>query len=153
MKNKNRISILVMVVYMTACGPQKNVINKDKNESESVIYLNENTYLLTETANDKTYGYEKSNPIKVGGVNENSGPRNERRFLNALLGPNGEEVKYYRDGSCCAFKTPNGIIDNYGMLDKYRISWKGNKDTLDIFINMYDKENLKIPMGLTAKKK
>jgi hypothetical protein len=88
----------------------------------------------------------------VGGSNESSGPRSERRFLNALLGPNGEEVKYFRAGSCCPFKTPNGILDT-GLLDRYRVSWTGSKDTLDIFINMYDKGDLQIPVGLTARTK
>lgn len=116
-----------------------------------VEFIDENTYLLVEQTDDGTYGYKRSNPVKVGGSNESSGPRNERRFLNALLGPNGEEIRYFREGSCCVFKTPNGLIDNSGMLDKYRISWVGSKDTLDIYINLYDKGDLKIPVGLTAR--
>jgi hypothetical protein len=39
------------------------------------------------------------------------------------------------------------------MLDVYRIYWTGGKDTLDIYINMYDKGDLQIPVGLTAKGK
>jgi hypothetical protein len=89
----------------------------------------------------------------VGGSKESSGPRNERRFLNSLSGPNGEDVQYFRAGSCCAFKTPNGLMDNTGMLDRYRLTWTGSSDTLNIYINMYDKGNLMIPAGLTAKKK
>ncbi|QHT72044.1 2-dehydro-3-deoxyphosphooctonate aldolase [Rhodocytophaga rosea] len=107
---------------------------------------------MTESANDKTYGYEKGNPVKVGGSKENSGPKNQRRFLNGLLGPNGEQIKYYRAGSCCGFKTPNGLFDNIGLLDLYKVYWDGS-DTLNIYINLYDKGDLMIPVGLTAKQK
>lgn len=128
--------------------------NKGKGDdrTKTVTLLDENTFLITDTTDDKTYGYDKTNPVKVGGSKESSGPKNERRYLNGLLGPNGEEIKYFRAGSCCAFKTPNGMIDNTGLLDRYRVFWKGSQDTLNIYINMYDKGDLKIPVGLTAKK-
>jgi hypothetical protein len=106
---------------------------------------------LTDATDDKTYGFEKSNPVKVGGSIE-SGARNERRFLNALLGPNGEETTYFRAGSCCEFKTPNGLIGNMGLLDRYKLTWTGSSDTLNIYINMYDQGDLMISVGLTAKK-
>jgi hypothetical protein len=38
------------------------------------------------------------------------------------------------------------------MLDHYRVYWDGGLDTLNIFINMYYKGDLFIPVGLTAKK-
>ncbi|HMP92397.1 MAG TPA: hypothetical protein PKD90_05965 [Phnomibacter sp.] len=117
-----------------------------------VAYLSSNAYLITETTTDKTYGYTAGNPIMVGGMKESSGPMNERRYLNGLLGPNGEEIEYYRRGSCCAFKTPNGMLNDMGLLDTYKVYWKGCTDTLTLFLNMYDKGNLKIPVGLTAKK-
>jgi hypothetical protein len=90
--------------------------------------------------------------VKVGSK-DGTGPQNERRFLNALLGPNGEDIRYLRAGSCCPFKTPNGILDGAGLLDRYRIYWTGGKDTLDIYINMYDQGDLMIPTGLTAKQR
>ena len=111
--------------------------------------IDERTYLLTEATDDKTYAYTKSNPVKVGGLS----PSNERRFLNALLGPNGEPIWYNRAGSCCPFKTPNGMMENTGLLDIYLVNWSGSKDTLTIYINMYDEGDLKIPVGLLAKKK
>lgn len=153
----NRILISFGLIIFAGCASQKNTSSKEGGRGDTrttpVEFLDENTYLLTELSEDKSYGFDKSNPVKVGGSNESSGPRNERRFLNALLGPNGEELKYFRAGSCCAFKTPNGAFDNTGMLDNYRVTWTGADDTLNIFINMYDKGDLKIPVGLTAKRK
>jgi hypothetical protein len=153
----SRLAVTIGLIILLGCTSQKSSIAPAKKQGDTrtkpVELLDDNTYLLSEKADDKSYAYNKSNPVKVGGSNESSGPKNERRFLNALLGPNGEEVKYFRAGSCCAFKTPNGLINNTGMLDRYIITWVGTRDTLDIFINMYDRGDLKIPVGLTAKEK
>jgi hypothetical protein len=152
----NKFLLLVSLLIIVSCSNSKKVSSNSSSSSNQgkgdtrttkVEMLDNETYLLTEKTDDKTYGFEQSNPIKVG---ERS-PQNERRFLNALLGPNGETVKYFRAGSCCGFKTPNGTIGNMGLLDLYRVFWDGNKDTLNIYINMYDKGDLKIPVGFTAK--
>lgn len=144
-----------MLISVFGCGSQKSASTKSikgDTRTKEIQFLDDNTYLLTETTTDKTYGFDKSNPIKVGGSRESLGPRNERRFLNALLGPNGEKVTYYRTGSCCSFKTPNGM-NNLGLLDRYKVTWNGSSDTLHIYINMYDKGDLFIPVGFTAKNK
>lgn len=56
---------------------------------------NDQTFLLKKISKDPTYGYSSTKPIKVGGAYEGVGPLNQRRFLNALIGPNGEPVQYY----------------------------------------------------------
>jgi len=112
--------------------------------------VDDNTFLITELSTDKTYGTEK-NPIKVGG-DENSGPSNERRFLNALAGPNGEKISYTRKGSCCHFETPNGFMGG-GLLDMYEITWPGQKKPVMLYINMYDPGELKCPVGFTLRGK
>ncbi|WP_338375660.1 2-dehydro-3-deoxyphosphooctonate aldolase [uncultured Flavobacterium sp.] len=97
---------------------------------------------------DSSYGYTKSNPIKVGGYND--GPLNERKFLNSLSGPNGESLWYERTGSCCQFKTKNSPF-GMGMLDAYRVTYTGKNDTVTLYLNMYDKDNLKTPVGFKFK--
>lgn len=113
---------------------------------------NYQTFELTEISTDRTYGLSEKNPIQVGGVDKQEGPLNERRFLNALAGPNGEEISYYRAGSCCSIKSKN---DPFGfgsvLLDDYRVTWEGSKDTVSIYINMYDYGVLKAPIGFTIK--
>jgi hypothetical protein len=150
-----KIIIIIALIITVSCASQKKVSsNQGEGDTRTKVVelLDEHTYLLTEASEEKSYGFEKNNPIKVGGIKEKIGPLNERRYLNALLGPNGEEVIYKRSGSCCAFKTPNGLIENSGMLDRYQIYWTGARDTLTIYINMYDKGDLKIPVGLTSRK-
>lgn len=150
--------ILIPLLFIVfSCSVKKDAVSDDKGVGDTrtkpVEFIDDNTYLLTEESNDKTYGYDKSNPIKVGGVHDKEGPLNERRFLNALYGPNDKKIVYFRAGSCCPFKTPNGFINNSGMLDHYRITEIGSKDTLDLYMNIYDTGDLKIPMGLKAKER
>jgi hypothetical protein len=109
------------------------------------------TFLLTKVSNDPEYGFSDKKPVEVGGVDKQEGPKNERRFLNALAGPNGEKIKYNRINSCCSFKTENGFMGK-GLLDVYSVTWEGSTDTLELYINMYDYGELKAPVGFTIKK-
>ena len=94
-------------------------------------------------SDDETYGYHESNPIKCGG-----GPSGEREYLSLLRGPNDEPVRFSRDGSCCGFETPNGILGG-GMLDIYSV-WIGDQpEPVKLYLNMYDYEQPKAPKGFT----
>lgn len=108
--------------------------------------LDDQTFLLTKISTDPTYGTAQ-NPIQTG-----SGPTSERRYLNALAGPNGEQISYHREGSCCPVKSKKGFM-GMAMLDHYRVTWEGAEDTVSIFINMYDYTELKAPVGFTIKHK
>ncbi len=152
----NKILPAIALLIILGCHSQKTSTASKKGQGDTrtkpVQNLTSNAYLIVEKANDSSYAYTRLNPVHVGGVKDNTGPIDEKKYLNGLLGPHGEELTYYRAGSCCPFKTPNGFIDNTGMLDRYIVTWDEG-DTLSIYINMYDKGDLKIPVGLTAKKK
>ncbi|NHM02595.1 2-dehydro-3-deoxyphosphooctonate aldolase [Flavobacterium difficile] len=141
----NKYISLTSLVLMFSCATSNQIVNTNLKDNM--------TFELLEISNDPTYGYSEKNPIQVGGVDKQTGPLNERRFLNALAGPNGEEVVYYRSGSCCPIKSKN---DPFGlgqvMLDNYRVTWKGSKDTVSIYFNMYDYGSLKAPKGFTVNK-
>lgn len=147
---KNKLLLVGTVFLFFSCTSTKQVA---KNTNTAHILRDANTFLITEIATDKTYGLSPKNPVQVGGVKDSEGPKNERRFLNALAGPNGEAISYYRSGSCCAIKSDN---DPFGfgsvMLDNYRVTWENAKDTVSIYINMYDSGELKAPVGFTLKK-
>ncbi len=153
------IYLVIVSIIILSCSSTKNTtkakstsISETETVNKRAKLLNNYTFILTEKSKDKTYGYEENNPVKVGGVKSSEGPLNERRFLNALAGPNGEKVTYHRAGSCCHFKTKNGMINGTGLLDKYRVTWEGSKDTVSIYINMYDFGKLKAPVGFEIKK-
>ncbi len=106
--------------------------------------------IILGVSNDKTYGYTQENPIKVGGYSEKDGPDNERRYLNSIYGPNGEIIGYTREGSCCSFRTLNGM-EGFGLLDRFKISYEGLKEPVILYLNMYDHELPKVPFGFTVK--
>ncbi|HEX5653307.1 MAG TPA: hypothetical protein VFX58_09545 [Chitinophagaceae bacterium] len=154
---KQVITAVFYSILLGNCGPAPKT-SATANPAGSPAYtgsraamLDNNTFELKEISSDETYGYSENNPVKVGGVKDSEGPLNERRFLNALLGPNGETVSYSRKGSCCPFKTPNGF-SGAGLLDRYEVSYEGLEKPVYIFINMYDFGELRAPRGFSFKK-
>lgn len=142
------LSLLVFLLFCS-CSASKKAIRAKNDPIQKPQLLNDDTFKLIGVSEDATYGYSEKNPIKVGGIS----PQNERRFLNALAGPNGEPIRYERNGSCCAFTTPNGLMNDTGLLDMYEIQWEGIEQAVIIYINMYDypTEALKAPKGFTVK--
>lgn len=153
-----RVLMFVLSVFLlVGCGSSKKVATNsggmlDYGSPKVEQKLRDNqAFAINEVSKDKTYGYTVENPIMVGNM-DNAGPLNERRFLNALSGPNGEEISYYRIGSCCHFKTKNSAFGDVGMLDKYAVKYEGLKEEIILYINMYDSDALKIPVGFIKKK-
>ena len=148
-----KLLFTLSIVILFGCAPKQvytpAVLPNTDTRTQPLEYLDESTFLLKNQSTDSTYAFSSANPVKVGGFKDFTGAMNEKRFLNALLGLNGEPVKYVRAGSCCFFETPNGAINNTGLLDLY-IVYVGT-DTLDIYINAYDNGDLFIPVGFTAK--
>lgn len=148
---KHLLGTLILVLIISCSASKKTTAsNAAANTNIETELLDDQTFLLTEISTDKTYG-SKTNPVQVGGAKKSEGPKNERRFLNALAGPNGEKISYYRKGSCCEVKSENGFM-GWAMLDNYRVTWEGSTDTVSIYINMYDAGVLKAPVGFTIKK-
>ena len=56
-------------------------------KKQTTPLLREDVFALASISTDKSYGYTPANPILVGGNAEQAGVLNQRRFLNALLGP------------------------------------------------------------------
>ncbi len=104
----------------------------------------------TTTTDKNEYGYSKSNPIKVGGVKTDEGLLNEREYLRSLVDLEGNDLSFYRIGSCCSFKTSNSGWGS-GMLDIYTVYIEGKTDTVHLYLNMYDEDKLYAPKGFRFK--
>ena len=154
MNTKKMFYVCCIVLLSVACKSAEKAGGKSGYGSPRVtqVLVNDQMFLIKEYSTDKTYGYTERNPIMVGGARQNEGPKNERRFLNALAGPAGEQISYQRLGSCCHFSTRNGAIGNSGLLDKYEITYEGLKTPIVLYINMYDSDVLKVPVGFTLRK-
>jgi hypothetical protein len=99
---------------------------------------------LSEVSSDKKYGYEPNHKtsIKVGKIG------NEQAYLKALRGLNGEQVQFRRVSSCCEFKSKSASFGS-GLLDKYEVYYQGLKEPAILYLNGYDFETPKAPIGFT----
>ena len=117
-----------------------------ENTPHSNIYFS--ILRLTKYAETDKYGFTEKDPIKVG-IGPNGGPANQRAFLELLRDKQGKSLKFNRLGSCCMYDSKNAIFGK-GMLDKYEITYRNDKDEelkAILFISFDDYEELKIPFG------
>lgn len=130
-----RLIAVCSVLILIGCASTKSVSSERKNSPKNT---------------DERYGYGEINPIKVGGVSKGEGPQQERDYLYSLSGPKGEELSFYRIGSCCPFDSENSPFGG-GMLDMYSVTYEGKGDTVVLYINMYDEDVLYAPDGFKFK--
>jgi hypothetical protein len=145
------ICFSVCCILFIGCVSTKSTLKNVDNNLPSPTLTPSNTFLLTTTATDKRYGYHKDYPINVFFQNSNWDEVNQKRFLNALAGPNGEKIEYKRIGICCPFPSKN-INTGGGFLDTYQITYDGLKIPIILYINKYEKGLLTVPIGFTVKK-
>lgn len=148
--------ILLSMSAITSCAVNSTVTSSNPGGRDygspqvKQVLLNETTFKIDAQSEDKTYGYSASSPIMVGGYISGT-EENQKKFLNALSGPNGESLKYSKIESCCPFQTKNGLFKESGMLDKYSITYEGLQKPLILYINPFDSDALKVPLGLKLK--
>jgi len=149
---KKTIYIFGILLFFVSCINIKLTIKNIDNSVEQADMLDEKTYLLPEKSSDKKYGFDKNYPINLGFGLLHQREANKEKFLNALCGPNGEKISYTHTGNCCPFPTDKSELGS-GMLDIYTITWEGNPKPLTIYMNIYEKGKILIPVGLSAKKR
>lgn len=101
--------------------------------------------ILHEISTDKAYGTKPKTNIKVGSIS------NEYAFIAQLTGPNGEEITARRLGSGWPVKSKSSPFGK-AMLDKWEITYDGLKEPIFLYLNGYDYQKPKCPVGLNFKK-
>lgn len=101
--------------------------------------------ILYEISTDKAYGTKPKTNIKVGSIS------NEYAFIAQLTGPNGEEITARRLGSGWPVKSKSSPFGK-AMLDKWEITYDGLKEPIFLYLNGYDYQKPKCPVGLNFKK-
>jgi hypothetical protein len=140
-----------MAVLCTACVSTRNTIqNIDDNAPDLKLTMN-NVFEITEVSRDPKYGYHKDYPVNIFFTSARNDSINQPRYLNALAGPNGEQISYKKVGTCCPFPTKRYEM-GAGLLDVYEIRWAGQSKPVTIYVNIYEKGYVKAPMGMTVKK-
>lgn len=141
----------VLLLLLTSCISTKLTIKNIDDNATRPEMLDSTTYKLIKHAKDKNYGFEQDYPINLGFGLLHQREANIEKYLNALQGPEGQKITYTQHGNCCPFPTDKSQLGS-GMLEVYQITWEGNSDPIEIYLNTYEKGEVLIPIGLTAKK-
>ncbi|RTY89106.1 2-dehydro-3-deoxyphosphooctonate aldolase [Flavobacterium sp. GT3R68] len=149
---KIKISLLLLfLITITSCVSTKSTL-KNVDDNAPIPKLNpDNTFVITQYSKDPKYGYNADYPINIFFRNTKDENVNQQRFLDALTGPNGEAIMYKKLESCCPFPTKRSEM-GAGFLDVYEVTWKGQSKPVKLYINIYEKSVLMVPVGFGLKK-
>ena len=151
MKIKYFLLLFLLLIAFSSCVSTKSTLKNVDNNAPTPKLTKDNVFVITEYSKDKKYGYNKDYPINVFYRNSNDENVNQQRFLNALAGPNGEQIIYTKLESCCPFPTKRSNM-GAGFLDVYELQWEGQKEPVRLYLNIYEKGLLMVPVGLSLKK-
>ena len=142
---------MFVIITTVGCISTKSMLKNVDNNAPIPSLSKENTFIVTEYSKDLKYGFNEEYPVNVFYVNSNDENLNASRYLNALAGPNGEKITYTKIESCCPFPTKRTEI-GAGYLDIYELKWEGQKKPIRLYINIYERGYILIPIGLSIKK-
>jgi len=151
---KKTVNLLIFVflisIFSSCVSTQSTLKNVDDTAPIPTISKN-NTFVLTEYSKDKKYGFDPDYPINAFYKNTKDENLNATRYLNALAGPKGEKITYTKLESCCPFPTKKSEM-GAGFLDVYELIWEGQSKPVKLYLNIYERGYLLVPVGLSIKK-
>jgi hypothetical protein len=152
MKKIVQLSVYLMVfsLYVSCVSTKSTLKNVDDNAPVPTL-TKDNIFLLTDYSKDKKYGYDPDYPINVFYKDSKNENVNAERFLNALAGPKGEKILFTKLESCCPFPTKRSEM-GAGFLDIYELKWQGQTNPVKLYLNIYERGYLLVPVGLSIKK-
>ena len=148
---KKSILFIALLLLSVSCASTKSTLKNIDDNAPNLVLTKENTFVITEYSKDKKYGYDADYPINLFFRNTINETINQQRFLNALAGPKGEKITFTKLESCCPFPTKRTDL-GAGLLDVYELKWDGQKKPVKLYLNIYEKGILMVPVGLTLKK-
>jgi hypothetical protein len=149
---KKALVFISILCIATSCVSTKSSIKNIDDNAPIPSLSNNNTFIITEYSKDKKYGYDKDYPVNVFYISTRDETINQERFLNALAGPKGEKLTFIKVESCCPFPTKRSDM-GAGFLDVYEVRWEGQKKPIQLYLNIYEKGALLVPVGLSIKNK
>jgi hypothetical protein len=150
-KNMKKTALFIaLLIGMASCTSTQSTLKNVDNDAPIPRLTANNTFVITEFSKDKKYGYDKDYPINIFYRNTKDETINQQRFLNALTGPKGEKISYTKLESCCPFPSKNTDL-GAGFLDVYELKWDGQTKPIFLYLNIYEKGILMVPVGLSLK--
>ena len=147
---KKAIFCLAILISFSSCTSTKSTLKNVDDNAPNLTLTKNNTFVIKEYSKDRRYGYDQDYPINLFFQNTQNETINQERFLNALAGPKGEKITYTKLESCCPFPSKRSNM-GAGLLDVYELKWEGQKRPIILYLNIYEKGLLMIPIGLTLK--
>lgn len=141
----------LLVSLVSSCISTKSTIKNIDDSAPFPKLTKENYFVLTDFSKDPRYGFHPDYPINVFYKNSKEETKNSKRFLEALTGPNGEKISYNKVDNCCPFPTKRSEM-GAGFLEIYELTWVGQKTPIRLYINIFEKGVLQVPLGLGLKK-
>ena len=148
---KKAILFVTLLLLSASCVSTKSTLKNVDDNAPNLVLSKDNTFVITEYSKDKKYGYDADYPINLFFQNTRNEKLNQERFLNALAGPKGEKITYTKLESCCPFPTKRTDL-GAGFLDVYELKWDRQKKPIKLYLNIYEKGILRVPMVLSLKK-
>ena len=148
---KKALLYFVLLSFTISCISTKSTLKNIDDNAPIPKLTVDNTFVITEYSKDKKYGYDKDYPINVFYYSTRNETINQERFLNALTGPKGQKISFSKIESCCPFPTKRSEM-GAGFLDVYEVKWEGLKKPILLYMNIYEKGILKVPVGFGLKK-
>lgn len=147
---KKLILSIVLPLVLSSCVSTKSTLKNVDDTAPDLVLQADNTFQIQEFSTNKKYGYDKDYPINIF-YKTSQTEANQERFLNALAGPKGEKISYTKLESCCPFPSKRSDM-GAGFLDVYELRWEGQKKPILLYLNIYEKGILMVPMGLRLKR-
>ncbi|MBK9225049.1 MAG: 2-dehydro-3-deoxyphosphooctonate aldolase [Flavobacterium sp.] len=148
---KKYFILLMLLTIISSCVSTKSTLKNVDDNAPNLRLTSENTFVINQYSKDKKYGYDEDYPINIFYKSSKDDIINQQRFLNALGGPNGEKITYKKIESCCPFPTKKSEM-GAGFLDIYELTWEGQTAPIKLYLNIYEKGVLMVPVGLSLKK-
>jgi hypothetical protein len=150
-KTINLFFFVILISVFSSCVSTKSTLQNVDDKAPIPKLSKDNTFVLTEYSKDKKYGFDPDYPINVFFKNTKDENLNATRFLNALAGPKGEKITFTKLESCCPFPTKKSEV-GAGFLDVYELTWESQSKPIKLYLNIYERGYLLVPVGLSIKK-
>ena len=141
---------LLFILISSSCVSTRSTLKNVDNTAPSPT-LKDNAFVIKDYSKDTKYGFDPDYPVNVFFQSAKDENLNAERYLRALSGPNGEKISFVKVESCCPFPTKRTEM-GAGFLDIYELQWESQKKPIKIYINIYERGYLLVPVGLSAKK-
>jgi hypothetical protein len=142
--------LLLFILISSSCVSTRSTLKNVDNTAPSPT-LKDNAFVLKDYSKDNKYGFDPDYPVNVFYQSAKDENLNAERYLRALAGPNGEKISFVKVESCCPFPTKRTEM-GAGFLDIYELQWEGQKKPIKLYINIYERGYLLVPVGLSVKK-